>query len=230
VKKVVSISLGPKTADFELDTEFLGHEFSIKRVGTDGDLDKMLGLLLEWDGKADAIGLGSMRFPNAIGPKHVLERRAEKIRALSDQVNTPVTMGSALRNVVHEWSIRHVEFVFGKYFDNARVSFSQAWPTIKIARVLNEFTDNLVFADPVLENGISKFIKSVRDLELYASGVHEILKWVPSKKFSKNFTPARLWNIHLMRKALQQAQVVVVPHYDFYRYLEHATLEELGGK
>ena len=33
-----------------------------------------------------------------------------------------------------------------------------------------------------------------------------------------------------MRKAIQQAQVIVVPHYDFYRYLEHATLEELGGK
>jgi ABC-type amino acid transport substrate-binding protein len=33
-----------------------------------------------------------------------------------------------------------------------------------------------------------------------------------------------------MKKALQQAQVIVVPHYDFYRYLEHSTLEELGGK
>ena len=230
MKQVVSISLGPETADFELDTEFLGHEFSIKRVGTDGDLDRMLALLLEWDGKANAIGLGSMRFPNAIGPKHVLERRAEKIRALSDRVNTPVTMGSALRNVVHEWSIRHVEFVFGKYFDNARVFFFSGLANHKIARVLNEFTDNLVFADPVLENGISKFIKSVRDLELYASGVHEVLKWLPSKKFSANFMPARLWNIHLMRKAMQQAQVIVVPHYDFYRYLEHATLEELGGK
>ncbi|MCP4575075.1 MAG: quinate 5-dehydrogenase, partial [Deltaproteobacteria bacterium] len=64
MKQVVSISLGPKTADYELDTEFLGHEFSIKRVGTDGDLDRMLALLLEWDGKANAIGLGSMRFPN----------------------------------------------------------------------------------------------------------------------------------------------------------------------
>ncbi len=230
MKQVVSISLGPKTADYELETEFLGHDFSIRRFGTDGDLERMMELLLQWDGKADAIGLGSMRFPNAIGPKYVLERRAEKIRLLSDRVNTPVTMGSALRNVVHEWSIRHVEFVFGKYFDNARVLFFSGLANHKIARVMSEFTENLIFADPVLENGISKFITSVKDLELYASGVHEILKWVPSKKFSANFMPARLWNIHLIKKAMQQAQVIVAPHYDFYRYLEHATLDELGGK
>ena len=230
MKQVVSISLGPKTADYELETEFLGHDFSIRRIGTDGDLNRVMELLLQWDGKADAIGLGSMRFPNAIGPKYVLERRAEKIRLLSDRVNTPVTMGSALRNVVHEWSIRHVEFVFGKYFNNARVLFFSGLANHKIARVMSEFTENLTFADPILENGISKFIKSVRDLELYASGVHEILKWVPSKKFSANFMPARLWNIHLMKKAMQQAQVIVAPHYDFYRYMEHATLEELGGK
>ncbi len=230
MKQVVSISLGPKTADYELETEFLGHAFSIKRLGTDGDLECMMELLLQWDGKADAIGLGSMRFPNAIGPKYVLERRAEKIRLLSDRVNTPVTMGSALRNVVHEWSIRHVEFVFGKYFDNARVLFFSGLANHKIARVMSEFTENLTFADPVLENGISKFITSLKDLELYASGVHEILKWVPSKKFSANFMPARLWNIHLIKKAMQQAQVIVVPHYDFYRYLEHASLDDLGGK
>ena len=230
VKQVVSISLGPKAADYELETEFLGHEFSILRLGTDGDLEQMMELLLQWDGKADAIGLGSMRFPNAIGPKYLLERRAEKLRLLSDRVNTPVTMGSALRNVVHEWSIRHVEFVFGKYFDNARVLFFSGLANHKIARVMSEFTENLTFADPVLENGISKFITSLKDLELYASGVHEILKWVPSKKFSANFMPARLWNIHLIKKAMQQAQVIVAPHYDFYRYLEHATLDELGGK
>ena len=230
MKQVVSISLGPKTADFELDTEFLGHAFSVRRLGTDGDLNEMLDLLLQWDGKADAIGLGSMKFPNAIGPKHVLERRAEKIRALSERVNTPVTMGSALRSVVHEWAIRHVEFVFGNYFDNARVFFFSGLANHKIARILNEFTDNMIFADPILENGIGKFIKSVRDLELYASGIHEVLKWFPGKKFSASLMPVRLWNIHLMKKALQQAQVIVVPHYDFYRYLENTGLEELGRK
>lgn len=230
MKQVVSISLGPKAADYEFETEFLGHDFSIRRLGTDGDPDKVLELLLKWDGKADAIGLGSMKFPNAIGPKHVLQRRAEKLRMLSERVKTPVTMGSALRSVVHEWSLRHVEFVFGNYFDNARVLFFSGLANHKIARVMSEFTENLTFADPILENGISKFIKSVKDLELYASGVHEILKWAPTKKFSANFMPARLWNIHLLRKAMQQAQVIVTPHYDFYRYLEHATLEELGGK
>ena len=61
MKQVVSISLGPKTADYELETEFLGHDFSIRRIGTDGDLNRVMELLLQWDGKADAIGLGALQ-------------------------------------------------------------------------------------------------------------------------------------------------------------------------
>jgi len=230
VKQVVSISLGSTKTDYEFETEFLGVPVSVKRFGTDGDLDTFLELLLKWDGKADAIGLGSMRFPNAIGPKHVVQRRSDRLRRLSERVNTPVTMGSALRSVVHEWAIRHVEFVFGHYFDNARVLFLSGMANYKVAKVLSEFTENLTFADPLIENGISKFLKSLKDLELYASGIHEILKWVPSKKLSDSVMPVRAYNAHLLRKAMRDAHILAVPHSDFYKHLEETTLEELGGK
>ncbi|HDZ89421.1 MAG TPA: quinate 5-dehydrogenase, partial [Deltaproteobacteria bacterium] len=40
MKQIVSISLGPKSGDYEFDTEFLGHDFNVRRLGTDGDIDK----------------------------------------------------------------------------------------------------------------------------------------------------------------------------------------------
>ncbi|MBF0573016.1 MAG: hypothetical protein HQK69_04570, partial [Desulfamplus sp.] len=81
-----------------------------------------------------------------------------------------------------------------------------------------------------LENGISKFINSFTGLEKYAQGSHEILQWVPSKKLATSVIPTRAWNEYIMRRALQKADVIVIPSYDFDNYIGKATLEELGGK
>jgi len=240
VKQIISISLGPSSGDYEFDTEFLGQDFNIKRFGTDGDIDKTVEMLLRWDKtvemllrwekRADAIGLGGMKFPDAIGSRGSTGKHTEKFDMLSSRIQTPVTMGRALRNVAYEWSLRHIEFEFGNYFSNARVLFLSGMSNYGIAKVMSEFTDNLSFADPVLENAISKLLTSLKDLEMYAGGVHEVLKWVPSKRLSSSVTPIAKWNEYIIRKAMQKANIIVVPHHGFYDYLEETTLEELGGK
>jgi len=73
-------------------------------------------------------------------------------------------------------------------------------------------------------------LTSLKDLELYAKGIHEVLKWVPSKSFSSWLMPIRTWNEYIVQKAIRKSHIVVVPSYDFFRYLEKATVEELGGK
>ena len=47
MKKVVNISLGPNTDNYELKGKFLGHNFHIRRFGTNGNLDKAEDLLLQ---------------------------------------------------------------------------------------------------------------------------------------------------------------------------------------
>jgi len=230
VKQIVSISLGPSSEDFEFDSEFMRQDFNIKRFGADGDIDKMVEMLFKWEKKADAIGLGGMKFPEAIGHRGAASKHTEKLDMLSSRIQTPVTMGRALRNVAYEWSLRHIEFEFGNYFNNARALFLSGMSNYGIAKVMSEFTDNLSFADPVLENGISKLLTSLKDLEMYAGGVHEVLKWIPSKRLSSSVTPIARWNEYIMRKAMQKANIIVVPHYGFYDYLKNSTLEELGGK
>src|SRR5210317_961579 len=153
VKQVVSISLGSSDKDYAFNTEFLGQEFSIRRLGTDGDLEKAAELLLRMDKEADAIGLGQIKYPYGIGPRYLNKYKHHKIKDLGAQVQTPVTIGSALRDVSFEWALRYIEYKFGNYFSNARVLFFSGMYNYRIAKVMSEFTDNLTFADPILENG-----------------------------------------------------------------------------
>ena len=55
MKQIVSISLGPSKDDYEFESEFLGQDFNIKRLGVDGEMEKAARLVLEWDKKADAV-------------------------------------------------------------------------------------------------------------------------------------------------------------------------------
>ncbi len=58
MKKVVSISLGQSLRDHEFTAEFLGETFQIRRIGTDGDVKKMMELYKSLDSEVDAFGMG----------------------------------------------------------------------------------------------------------------------------------------------------------------------------
>jgi predicted amino acid dehydrogenase len=230
VKKIISVSLGAREADYEFETEFLGQQFNVKRMGTDGDEEKAAQKLLEWDKEADTIGIGGIKFPHTIAPRYLTRKHDDKIKNLGKRIQTPVTTGAALRDVSFEWALRFVDHKFGDYFKNARVLFLSGMANYRIAKVMAEFTDNLTFADPLIENGISKLIQSLKGIEMYAKGSHEILEWIPSKRLTSSVVPLQKWNDYILRKAMQKANIIVVPCYRFYEYLEDTTLEELGGK
>ncbi len=231
MKQIVSISLGSNEDDYEFVAEFMNQEFNVKRVGTDGDVGMAADLLEQWDSEADAISLGGLNFNYAIGSSRAIEKQAQKVEALKTRITSPVTIGEKLRRVSFEWAIRHLQFKFGNnYFNHTKVLFLSGMLNYDIAKVISEYTDNLTFADPLFENGIPKFLNSMNDLEMYAKGVHDLLEWVPSKRFASSAMPMRQWNDYIRRKAIQKANIIVVPSYDFYDYLKDCGLEELGGK
>ena len=53
MKKVVSVSLGPRRLDYEFETELWGSRFHVRRVGTDGDPETARRLVREHDGWTD---------------------------------------------------------------------------------------------------------------------------------------------------------------------------------
>lgn len=240
MKQIVSISLGSSSDDYEFETEFMGHDFRVRRIGTDGDVDKAADFIREWDYKVDAFGLGNVKFPYISDSKSMLkkitdqlymvENFMDKVKRLGANAKSPVTAGDALRHVSMEWAIRCLEFKMDNYFTNARVFFPSGMYNYRIAGVMTEFTENLTFADPVLENGIPKFLNSFKELEMYGSGIHSILNWVPTRRFASSAVLLRDWNKYIYRRAMQKASVIVVPYYNFFKYLEDCGAEELGGK
>jgi len=240
MKQVVSISLGSSNNNYDFQTSFLGEKFRIRRIGTNGDYDKAVDLLVQLDAETDAFGLGSVKLPPARKNSRLIDMAANflnyvhddssKIAKLRSRLKTPVTTGDHLLNVAYEWAIRSLQFEYTGYFNNARVLFLSGMTHYRMASVMSEFTENMTFADPVIENGISKFMHSFRELDLYAKGAHEILKWVPSKRLTSSAVPIKKWNTHILRKAMQKAHIIVVPYHNFYDYVEDCTPEELGGK
>jgi len=231
VKQIVSISLGKSKDDYEFVTHFLGQTFTIKRIGTDGDVDLAADLLAQWDKEADAICLGGLNFNYSIGSSRAILDQAKKVEKLRSQISSPVTTGERLRRVSFEWAIRHIQFQYGNsYFNHTKILFLSGLLDYPIAKVISEYTDNLTFADPIFENGIPKFLNSLSDLEMYGKGIHDILEWVPTKRLASSAAPLRMWNEYIVRKAIQKTHILVIPTYDFAEYLKGCTLEELGGK
>ncbi|NOY70724.1 MAG: dehydrogenase [Deltaproteobacteria bacterium] len=231
MKTIVNISLGPGDDDYDFTTRFMDTDFHIMRFGTNDDTEVAAELLEEWGEKADAIGLGKVQFPYFIGPKRTLEKKSEKVCRLGEQMTTPVTTGHSLRTVGHEWSIRHIQYTFGNnYFNNCRALFFSGMINTPIAEALAEYTDNLKFCDPVIENGIPKLLTSLSDLKKYATGIHDVLNWVPSKSLSNYAMPLRTYNDFIIRRAIINSSIIVVPYYNFYGYLKSCGIKELSGK
>ena len=113
MKEIINISLGLSRDDYEFTTQFMGKDFHIQRLGANGDLEAAADLLLSWNKKAHAISLSGVQFPYTIGSERVFEGEAKQLQDLGAQMHVPVTAGNALRRVVHEWALRHLQFSFG---------------------------------------------------------------------------------------------------------------------
>lgn len=220
MKTVVSISLGSARHDFDFTTRFLGTRLRVRRLGTNGSLARVRKLVQEWDGEAAAIGVGLVKDSDGLGVR--ADGQAERLAATAER--TPVTTGARLADLLQEWAVRHAQAELGHYFDNARVLFFSGVANRKLVQTMSEYTENLGFADPVLQLGVPKLLGSVDALQLYASGAHLVAEWVPPR-----LTPAPLlaqWSRHVLRHALRKCTVVVAPVHE----LDGFGAAELAGK
>ena len=60
MKRIVSVSIGSSKRDSKAVVRVLGEEFSLERMGTDGDIQKAIATIKELDGKVAAFGMGGI--------------------------------------------------------------------------------------------------------------------------------------------------------------------------
>ena len=220
--EVVSISLGSRREDAEFTIRFLGKMLRVRRFGTDGSLEKAEALLKRWEPKADAIALGGLH--DDCGPAGEVDNAARHARLAKLVKRVPVTTGARLDQILHEWALRHARAELAGCFDNAKVLFFSGTSRRALAATLSEVTQNLYFADPLLQLGVPKLLTSLDALALYADGTHRVREWVaPTPRLHALTEPLAK---HVLRRAVKTATVVVAP----LAALEGFGLEELAGK
>ncbi len=103
MKHIVGISLGSSTRDHAVTVELKGEQYKIERIGTDGDMRKMIEKIRELDGNVDAFGLGGMDLYI-----YAVDRRYEfrdSRRIFNAAQKTPIVDGSGLKNTLERRSI-----------------------------------------------------------------------------------------------------------------------------
>lgn len=106
MRRIVSVSLGSSKRNHAFETEFMGEQFSIERIGTDGDWDKAIQLIKELDGKVDAFGMGGIDlYIYVAGKKYVINDAKRLLVARK----TPIVDGSGLKNTLERKCILDVQ-------------------------------------------------------------------------------------------------------------------------
>ncbi|HUP10016.1 MAG TPA: dehydrogenase, partial [Caldimonas sp.] len=220
--EVVGIGIGSHLDDADFTLTFLGKPMRVRRFGTDGSVAKAEKLLAQWEPKADAIGLGG--FNDECGPPGAPGASAQAARLAKRVKRVPVTTGQRLDELLHDWALRHAQAELGGCLHNAKVLFFSGTSRTALANAIGDVTQNLYFADPLLQIGVPKLLTSLDALGVYASGAHAVREWVPP-------TP-RLHALvgplteHVLRRAVKTASALVAP----LHALDALGLEELAGK
>jgi hypothetical protein len=177
LKRVVSISLGSSKRDHCINTEILGEEFSIERIGTDGDKQKAIELIRSLDGKVDAIGMGGTDLYLYAGNRRYTFRESKEI-ARAAQI-TPIVDGSGLKNTLERRVVDYIRKE--KVIDLAgkRVLMVCALDRFGMAETLAAAGCDMTYADLVFACGLPLPIKSLRTVDWIARIIVPILTQLP---------------------------------------------------
>ena len=222
MKLVVSISLGSRKQDFEFTTRFLGETLTVRRFGTDGSVSKAEKLLKQWARQADVIGLGVHKDSYRADGRRFVDADSARLQAVVSSV--PLTTGARLDDILQEWAVRHTQSELGGCFTNAKTLFMSGISHHKLATAMAEYTQNLYFADPLLQLGVPKLLTSMDALSLYIVGAHYVSTWAPHTLRPQALL--RQWSAHVLRRAAKTASVVVAPAHA----LDDFGIDELAGK
>jgi hypothetical protein len=98
MKQAVSVSLGSSGRDKDVVIELKGQRIRLRRIGTDGDIDRARKLFQELDGRVDALGMGGADlYIRLEGREYPLYAALELVREVK---RTPVVDGRGLKHTL----------------------------------------------------------------------------------------------------------------------------------
>ena len=162
VKHVVSVSLGSSRRNKSVQMTFAGVPFCVERVGTDGDVRRAEELIAEYDGKADAIGLGGVdRYLIAGERRYELREAARMARRAT---RTPVVDGGGIKVLLEPMLIRRLVADGSLEVSGRRVLLMSAVDRPGMAKVFPELGARVVYGDLLYALGLPLPLTSLRQV------------------------------------------------------------------
>ena len=179
MKRIVSVSLGSSQRDHRVEVEFLGEQVVIERIGMDGDLQKVIALIKELDGKATAFGMGGIDLYLFAGRKRYQIKDALRIAEAAKE--SPIVDGSGLKNTLERRVVQFLSDQLGIDLKGKKVLMVSGVDRFGMAEAFAAAGSQLVFGDLIFALGIQLPITSLRGLRLMAAMLLPLLTRLPFK-------------------------------------------------
>ncbi len=177
MKKVVSISLGSAKRNHSATLELMDQSITLQRIGTDGNMAKMIELIREYDGKVDAFGLGGIDlYIQAVDRRYTL-RDGQKIAAAAKL--TPIVDGSGLKNTLERRVVRNLQNEGTILQGSKKVLVVSAMDRFGLAHSLREAGCDMRYGDLVYVLNIPLSLKSLHTLAFIARLIVPIIRLLP---------------------------------------------------
>ncbi len=176
VKRVVSVSLGSSTRNSVGEAEILGQKVRMERIGTDGDMQKLLNLLRELDGQVDAIGTGGIKLHvHTAGKAFPLRGSKQVANAVK---HTPLVDGSGLKDTIERRAFYIME-EHGIPIKGTKTLLMSAIDRFGMAETLWEMQADVIYGDFMFGLNLPIPVRKLSTVWFYGSLVGPFLRFIP---------------------------------------------------
>jgi len=179
MKQVVGISLGSSTRDHVVTVELKGEQYKIERIGTDGDIKKMVKKIKELDGKVNAFGLGGIDLHVYAVDRRYAFRDAKRIVSAAKQ--TPIVDGAGLKNTLERRAIEYLSEHTDLFEVNKKVLFISAMDRLGMAQAMEKIGCSMTYGDLPFVLGLPVPLSSLKTLAAVARVLGPIVCQLPFK-------------------------------------------------
>ena len=177
MKHVVGISLGSSTRDHVVTVKLLGEEYKIERIGTDGNMQKMIEKIREMDGHVDAFGLGGMDlYIYAVDKRYEIRDARRIVKAAK---KTPIVDGSGLKNTLERRAIEQLAESSSLFEGAPNVLLISAMDRLGMAQALEKVGCKMTYGDLPYILGVPIPLKSLKTLAAIARVLAPIVGQLP---------------------------------------------------
>jgi len=146
-KQILSLHLGPAGETVQ-EVSLLGQTLTVRRIGADGNQDRVAELIQEFDGKVDAIALEGMSAKLNLGSASVTHAVGDQLRKSAKQ--TPVLDGGGIRGALERWAVRLASEAQPGLFSQKNVLMVPGLNHRGLSAALEETAAEISYADSII--------------------------------------------------------------------------------